>query len=180
MLKLKHRYVLGSLANALHLESAIEIGTHQAVFASEFMQRFCGKIFLVDPYIGYEHGVRNQYWPCFDESSVTRRRDFEIAMIAMKSVCSLDQFEFLIETSEQASRRFADRTVGLVYIDGLHDYESVRRDIELWMPKVHSGGILSGHDYCNDHPGVMKAVQEMIGEVGVIEDEMPSWWIQVP
>lgn len=35
----------------------------------------------------------------------------------------------------------------LVFIDGAHDYESVRYDIEAADRKVRPGGILAGHDY---------------------------------
>ena len=37
-----------------------------------------------------------------------------------------------------------------VFIDGDHRYESVRRDIQAWLPKVRPGGIMGGHD-CEYH-----------------------------
>lgn len=49
-----------------------------------------------------------------------------------------------------------------VYIDGEHDYESVRKDIDQWLPKARR--FIGGHDYKEKFPGVMKAVDETFGE----------------
>ena len=51
----------------------------------------------------------------------------------------------------------------LVYIDAKHDYESVKRDIELYLPKIKHKGILAGHDYHHVWPGVKKAVNFAVG-----------------
>lgn len=51
----------------------------------------------------------------------------------------------------------------LVFIDGEHTYEGCREDIKLWTPHVRPGGILCGHDYGGQFPGVKKAVDETGG-----------------
>lgn len=48
----------------------------------------------------------------------------------------------------------------LVFIDADHTYEGCRDDIRLWTPHVRPGGILCGHDYGDQFPGVKKAVDE--------------------
>jgi len=48
----------------------------------------------------------------------------------------------------------------LVFIDGDHEYDSVRADIDAWRPLVREGGIICGHDHCDDHPAVVRAVNE--------------------
>jgi len=50
------------------------------------------------------------------------------------------------------------------FIDAQHDYRSVRRDIELWLPKIRTGGLLCGHDYDRNFPGVVQAVDEKFGD----------------
>jgi len=55
----------------------------------------------------------------------------------------------------------------LVFIDALHDYESVMQDISLWWPKVRQGGILAGHDYNHKWPGVERAVADHFNLMGV-------------
>lgn len=49
----------------------------------------------------------------------------------------------------------------LVFIDGAHDYLSVKSDIQAWSDLIPSKGIICGHDYAEYSPGVIQAVNEM-------------------
>lgn len=60
--------------------------------------------------------------------------------------------------SIEASKRFADGSLDLVFLDAGHEYASIRADIEAWFPKVRSGGIIAGHDFSPSWPGVLRAV----------------------
>lgn len=53
--------------------------------------------------------------------------------------------------------------VDMIFIDGAHDYASVRADLRAFAPYVRGGGIISGHDYTPDFPGVVDAVDEYLG-----------------
>jgi predicted O-methyltransferase YrrM len=68
--------------------------------------------------------------------------------------------------------------VDMVFIDAEHSYEAVRADIALWRPLVRSGGMLCGHDYSGDWPGVVRAVNESVPgfQVG---DGTSIWWVIV-
>lgn len=59
----------------------------------------------------------------------------------------------------EVSNQFKDQSVDFVFVDGNHQYDYVKKDIEAWYPKVKSGGIIAGHDYGN-FEGVNKAVNE--------------------
>jgi hypothetical protein len=65
--------------------------------------------------------------------------------------------------SPEAAGSFPDGSLNLVYVDGFHDYETVKQDILAWIPKLKDGGIMSGHDYSPGFPGVKKAVDEIFG-----------------
>ncbi len=55
----------------------------------------------------------------------------------------------------------ANGSLDLIFIDALHDYDSVKVDIERWLPKVRKGGIICGHDYGKEVcPGVVRAVHD--------------------
>ena len=49
-----------------------------------------------------------------------------------------------------------------VYIDADHSYESVKADIEAWLPKVRVGGVLAGDD--RTAGGVAQALAELLPE----------------
>ena len=51
--------------------------------------------------------------------------------------------------------------VDLLFIDGSHDYDSVKSDTLLWEPKVMRGGTILFHDY--DHPDTKRWLDERYG-----------------
>lgn len=61
---------------------------------------------------------------------------------------------------ERLKEILGGRKIDMVFIDGDHDYEMVKRDIELWSPMIVEGGLLCGHDYI--WPTVYKAVAELV------------------
>lgn len=49
--------------------------------------------------------------------------------------------------SSDAAGRFAEGELDWIYIDGDHHYESVRADLELYLPIIRPGGFVTGDDY---------------------------------
>jgi len=67
-------------------------------------------------------------------------------------------------SSDDAAQKFENESLDFVFIDADHHYDSVKRDIEVWWPKVKPGGILAGHDFYPHEPtwgDVAKVVKEM-------------------
>lgn len=62
----------------------------------------------------------------------------------------------------------------LIFLDACHDYPMVLADILAWWPHVAPGGILCGHDFGPNFPGVMDAVRET-GETNVVPNSC-IWW----
>lgn len=84
--------------------------------------------------------------------------------------------------SEIGARFTDDGWADVLFIDGDHNYESVKADIAAWRGKVKLGGIISGHDYSGDmygsFPGVDQAVHEAFGRENVLKPSGSVWRIK--
>jgi hypothetical protein len=74
------------------------------------------------------------------------------------------------QTSTNAARFFrrAGIQADLIYVDGSHDYEDVRADLEAWWPVLRGGGTMFGDDYCQYWSGVIRAVDEHAAAHGLL------------
>lgn len=66
----------------------------------------------------------------------------------------------------------------LVYIDGDHSYHGARKDLSIWAPRVRSEGVVAGHDYTLNFPGVVDAAHERLpaGATLHLGPAKVFWW----
>ena len=146
----------------------VEIGC----FAGESSRVFAdsgrfNRIYCVDPWSGVadmELPEICSWYKQYDMNAVERL--FDNRMSGCDFVTKMKM------SSEKASREVLD-TVDMVYIDAVHTYKGVKHDIELWQPKIRTGGWICGHDYSECFSGVIRAVDELLGKPMIYEDS--SW-----
>jgi predicted O-methyltransferase YrrM len=80
------------------------------------------------------------------------------------------KYKAIKATSKTASKKFANESLDVVFIDLTHTYEAVKEDIKLWLPKVKKGGYLAGDDYQENWKGVIQAVDELLPHATFMDD----------
>lgn len=80
------------------------------------------------------------------------------------------------ETSIEASKRFENESVDMIFIDGDHTTESVIQDVLHWLPKARK--LICGHDYSDTWHEVKRAINGIFGadKVKVIDT---IWYIEL-
>ena len=72
---------------------------------------------------------------------------------------------------QRASALEWNRPIGLLVIDGLHDYINVASDFHRFAPSLQPGGYVAFHDYADYYPGVKAFVDELLagGEYRLVD-----------
>lgn len=130
---------------------AVEVGSFSGV-SSELFALHCKRLHCID--------LWDPYW------EISEKRIVEFAEWSFdRMAAEHGNIEKIKGDSVEAADRFPDRSLDLVYIDAAHDYDSVKRDLLAWIPKVKEGGWIAGHDYRHDESiQVYEAVNEIFAE----------------
>ena len=148
---------------------AIEIGVGQGFFSLEILKNTNYTLYSIDC---WEYNTFNPIPEQSYQETISRLTSFKERSIIIKSY-----------SIPEIANKFQDNSIDLIYIDGDHYYDEVKKDLLLWYPKVKKGGIFSGHDYSLSW-GVKKAVDELFKNVTVIPEghpddgNQPSWVIK--
>lgn len=117
----------------------VEVGVFKGEFSKTLLSAWNGRLYMVDPW----RGLGEEY-----VDKTNHKHHSTIFQDAMESISGYENRGIMIRAlSEEAVDLFEDNSLDFVYIDGNHAYSFVKQDIELWWPKLKSGGILSGHDF---------------------------------
>lgn len=132
------------------LEIGSYMGESTAMFASSML---FDEIHCIDPFVGKEKFNDNHFydWEKVYEEFKLNTRFF-------------DNIKLHMDFSYNIYNKFDDDFFDFIYIDANHEYDEVKKDIELYLPKLADNGFIGGHDYHEVWPGVIEAVKDTVGE----------------
>ena len=131
--------------------TGVEIGTASGDNANTLLGNLnIKKLYCIDPY--------GEYYDEGFKKNIDQSPSYNTAKRKLNKYG--DRYEFIRGCSNEVIDRIPD-DLDFVYIDGNHNYEYVKKDIQLYYPKVKHKGIFGGHDFIG-YIGVIQAVLEFI------------------
>lgn len=124
----------------------------KAVLAACQLQAYCLQAYyLIDPWRAYEGFGAGML------ADITNWED--ICLRVHSDFWKYNEVRIIRLESVRAATLFEPDSLDLVFINAVHEEESVAEDIEAWLPKTR---IIAGHDYSSRWPGVMRAVDSAL------------------
>jgi predicted O-methyltransferase YrrM len=130
-------YLLYGLIRSMKPEVCVEIGSargRSACFIGMALkENGRGKLFAIDPH-------RQTSWNDFQSNDT-----FDIINHNLAALHVTSEVEIVRMTSEEAAKVWS-RQIDMIFIDGDHSYEGIKRDWELFLPYLTTFGIAILHD----------------------------------
>jgi predicted O-methyltransferase YrrM len=135
----EHVPVAHWLIEKLQPRIVVELGSHYGVSFFSFCEaasRFSPETFIyaVDTWEGDEHAGS------YDERVYLKVSAHQQAHYKQRS-------RMVRSTFDEAAEHFADTSIDILHIDGLHTYAAVSNDFNTWLPKLRGGGSILFHDW---------------------------------
>lgn len=162
----------------------VEIGVEKGELSVQLLKECNWTLFyLIDPWATYAES--HPYYQSGDrlarltirEQNDNYQKTKEAVLFAGEKVRILRDFSFKVVNQIEE--------IDFIFLDANHTYESVKRDLEQWWPKVKSGGIFSGHDYGSINEfrgkwGVKRAVHDFFDPQNLEVNLKPGkvWWVK--
>lgn len=151
-----HKYFAYDLISNTKPKKVVELGTHYGTSLWSFSQAVKDfyldtEIYAVDTWKGEKHSG------FYGEEVFEKVND-----IKNKYYFNL-KINLIRKTFDEAVKNFDDNSIDILHIDGLHTYEAVKSDFEMWLPKITENGIIIFHDIVvnRDDFGVYKLWKEL-------------------
>uniref|UniRef100_A0A6H1ZSN1 Putative methyltransferase n=1 Tax=viral metagenome TaxID=1070528 RepID=A0A6H1ZSN1_9ZZZZ len=154
-------------------EKGYRVGAEIGVLKGEFTEKFCQaglKIFAIDPWRAFRGQGRDQN---------RQEQQNEYYETARNRLAPYANCTIIRKTSMEAVNDFSPSSLDFVYIDGCHEFPYVAQDIYEWSKIVKKGGVISGHDYFNTHPGANNVLCHVKAVVDAYTTlyKIDNWWL---
>lgn len=154
----------------------VEVGSwkgRSSVFASRAASVVNSKLYCVDSWEG-------SFLEGPDHPTVIQTKESKVFQEFKSNIrrYGCDNFVICRGLSKEVARRWTHGPIDFLFIDASHDYESVREDLEAWIPHLKTGSIICGDDWNQEEMpelkgSVRKAFQDFFGtslpNLGVVE-----------
>jgi predicted O-methyltransferase YrrM len=133
----------------------IEIGSYAGESTELFSQHF-RHVISIDPFI-------NDYDP--NDLTCSYMDLDKVYNVFIERISPLSNVSHIRKTSDDAIENLKDikGEIDFIYIDGMHTYEQIKKDINNYLPLLPNRGIISGHDYHPVWEGIVNGVNEILG-----------------
>ena len=120
------------------------------------------KLYLLDPYINYEH---------FTDVAIWKQEAYQ------KLEKYKDKIVWIEKKSDDAINDIPDN-LDFAYIDGGHQYNEIKNDIINYYPKIKDGGLISFHDFELDsvRVAILETIKEIVYSDSCIDCEPLEAW----
>ena len=135
----EHVPIAHALTEILQPAVIVELGTHYGVSFFSFCE--AAELYSKDTYVyavdTWEGDIQAGYYADDVYKSVSVYRDKFYSQRSQLLRCTFDE----------ASTLFAEQSIDILHIDGLHTYEAVSHDFNIWISKVKEEGTIIFHDW---------------------------------
>ena len=125
----------------------VELGTYfgrSTVCWAEGLAKINAKLITVDSHKNYIMPIKYTGTKCVENLNDSELKNIIIIIANFKDVI-----------------KFFNCEINALFIDGAHEYESVKADFDNWADFIKQDGYLLFHDYNKDHPGVLNFCDEL-------------------
>lgn len=134
-----HRDFIYDLLKYIKPQKIVELGTHYgcsyfAMCQSIKDNKLQSELYAIDTWRGDEQAgfYGDEVWEI-----VNKTKDTFFSNIGSK---------LMRMTFDEAQKQFEDEIFDVIHIDGLHTYDAVSHDYEMWLPKLKKNGVMLFHD----------------------------------
>ena len=142
-----------------------EVGVFSGRMSKLLLERPDLCLMMVDSWEGFgaAYGEKSDW-----HARLTQKQQDDYMKAAIRNTQFADNRRLVLrERSLDVAASCEPNSLDFVFLDADHSQEAVRADIAAWWPAVKGGGLLGGHDYCDEFPGVQIEVDDFARKHGL-------------
>lgn len=140
-------------------EVIFEVGSFQGKSTRVMADNSEAKIYCIDPW-----GVH-----CYNDHGIVFTTDSSTFSVFYANLYAYIKSKRVIPCQVKFEDYEPTEKADFIFLDGDHRYAAIKHDIIKAKQWIKSGGIIGGHDYHEEWPGVFKAVDEEFPKFELID-----------